>query len=189
MSGDGAASNAGAAGQLAAADCLALDAKPFADHCYVEGTSDSLTQPLAERACATFAKEAGRTGYLLVLNTAEEQAFVVREFLEAVADSSDAWLGLTCRETAHPDYEDCYCTECSAESLLQKQQNWEWLASSSSTFGWVNQNPNGNGRCAALGLNSVVKAWGWVDRGCDTSSFQLGTTLPVHHYLSICEIE
>jgi len=113
---------------------------------------------------------------------------VLRQFLVHYTDVSDAWLGLTCNELVQPDIEACYCSGCTKALLAEKQQAWAWLGGASSTFGWVNANPNGGYRCAALAYNPDTTIWGWVDRPCDKTSIVPISGHP-HDYRTICELE
>jgi hypothetical protein len=123
-----------------------------------------------------------------VLDSSAEQAFILEQFLVAYTDESDAWLALTCHELAQPDINACYCANCSAAELLERQRAWQWIDGSSATFGWVNANPNEGFRCAALGFNPATTIWGWVDRACDRSVFTPTDRVP-HDYRTICEFE
>lgn len=181
-------SRASDAGDGGAGACEAHAAAEFAGHCYVDVTSGSSTEPEAEAACAELASRIQHPGHLLVLDSAAEQKFILERFLVAFTDRSDAWLALTCHELDQPDIGACYCVGCDAAELLEKQQAWKWIDDSSATFGWINQNPNEGLRCAALGYNSSLTIWGWVDRRCDESTFMLTGQAP-HDYRTICEFE
>lgn len=180
---------AGAGGGKNAPTCQALAGVEYAQHCYVDATAESLTLPQAKEACAKLAREAERPGHLLVLDTPEEQSFILKQFLDGFTDKSDAWLALTCSDIEHPDFTACYCTTCGADALLAKRKTWKWFDASSATFGWVNANPNGGGRCSALGYNPTTLTWGWVDRSCDKNTFQLSGQYPAHSYRTLCELE
>lgn|GEM_PF-1357801 len=182
----GATSN-GAAGSSGNPECQALDGYAFGGHCYLDATVTTLTQAQAVSLCRTVPNDTKLSGHLLVLDTDGEQRFVLQTFMRAFEDVSDAWLGLTCDSYNHPDINDCYCADCKAELPL-KQQAWTWLGGASSTFGWVNGNPNAAFRCSALAWNSELMIWGWVDRACDKTS---GAPIAghVHDYRTICEFE
>jgi len=179
---------AGTAGNNAGRSCEQLSGQSFEQHCYVDITTESLTQPLALTACREFAAEAGRKGSLLVLDSSQEQSFVLVQFMNGLAEVSDAWLALTCSDVLFPDFSSCYCKECADAELIEKQAAWHWVDASTARFGWINGNPNGDGRCAALGYNPSIFTWGWVDRVCGNKIFQSGQA-PVHSYRTICELE
>jgi hypothetical protein len=168
--------------------CSGLDGQQFDGHCYVDVTTESVSHPDAVAACESLAASSGFDAHLLVLDSAAEQDFVLRSFLSDFTDVSDAWLGLTCTEQAHPSITDCYCTECTAEKLSEKQDAWRWLDGTRAHFGWVNANPNGALRCAALAYNPEVKLWGWVDRACDLAEVTPIAGHP-HTYRTLCELE
>ena len=168
--------------------CTALRGSEFEGHCYVDATVDSVSAPQAVAMCKQLASDANVSGHLLVLESREEQSFVLRQFLLPFTDMSDAWLALTCSELDQPDIEACYCSECTKAMLAEKQQAWTWLGGASSTFGWVNANPNGAFRCAALGYNPETTIWGWVDRPCDKASIIPISGHP-HGYRVLCELE
>jgi len=195
--GGGSSENAGAPSTGAAgaghvfddAECQRLLGSPFADHCYVDTTTVSVNQQEAVDACASFASEVGVPGHLLVLETAEEQTFILKQFMAAFTDKSDAWLGLTCSELDWPDINDCFCaSSCSKAVLTEKQKAWSWLGNVQTNFGWVNGNPNAAFRCAALGYNPETTIWGWVDRSCATNAASPISGHP-HEYRAICELE
>ena len=169
-------------------DCPALHGEEFGGHCYVDATAESISEQQAVDACVQLQTEHQVSGHLLVLDSAEEQSFVLKRFLVPFTDVSDAWLGLTCNELDHPDINDCYCSGCSKAMLAEKQGAWAWLGGAPSTFGWVNGNPNAGDRCAALGYNPESTIWGWVDRPCDKISISpiSGHT---HGYRTLCELE
>lgn len=186
---DGGVGGSGEGGAETASDgCTALRGSEFEGHCYVDATVDSVSAEQAVAACKQLASDANVSGYLLVLDSREEQSFVLRQFLVPFTDVSDAWLGLTCHELAQPDIEACYCSECSKAQLAEKQQAWTWLNGATSTFGWVNANPNGGYRCAALAYNPDTTIWGWVDRPCDKASLSPISGHP-HGYRALCELE
>jgi len=112
----------------------------------------------------------------------------VKRLLVPFTDVSDAWLGLTCNQLERPDINDCYCSGCTKAMLAEKQGAWAWLGGASSTFGWINGNPNGGFRCAALAYNPDTTIWGWVDRPCDKTSFSHSAGY-MHGYRTICELE
>ena len=188
----GASTMGGAAGadSPSTVDCSAFHGQEFAGHCYVdvtvEGSSPQQAQAIA--ACLQLASEHQVFGHLLVLDSPEEQSFVLKRLLVAFTDVSDAWLGLTCNQLDRPDINDCYCFGCSKAELAVKQRAWAWLAEGSSTFGWINGNPNGGYRCAALAYNPDLTFWGWVDRPCDKTSFA-GSPGHTHGYRTLCELE
>lgn len=184
----GESSNAGAAGAGGSLDCAELGGHEFAAHCYVDVTTKSVAYVEAVALCAELSLEAGRPGQLLVLESSEEQMFVLSQFLSAFTDASDAWLGLTCNAIKYPDFTSCYCLNCDASQRLERQSLWAWLDGSTATFGWVGQNPDGAGRCSALAYNSANSTWGWVDRDCAKTTHQL-SGYPVHDYRTICELE
>ena len=184
----GAAGDTSTGGTAADPSCSELGGAVFREHCYVDATEDSEFQPQAVKRCGSRATQAFPHGHLLVLNSADEQAFVLKEFLAQFLDVSDAWLGLNCDALAHPDVTDCYCTGCSSELKAAKRQAWQWMDESTSTFGWVNGNPNEASRCAALAYNSDITAWGWVDRPCAMNHSQIADH-PTHTYRTICELE
>jgi hypothetical protein len=181
----GESSVAGAAGAGGTPDCAALGGHDFATHCYVDVTTTSVAYAEAVAACVALASQAGRPGQLLVLDSPEEQTFVLTQFL---SELTDAWLGLTCNAIRHPEFTDCYCTNCDASQRVEKRRLWAWLDGSTTTFGWVGQNPDGEGRCSALAYNPANSTWGWVDRNCSKTTHQL-TGYPVHDYRTICELE
>ena len=193
-SSDGGASAAGNAfaGDAGAgnpvAGCAALHGSQFEGHCYVDATVNSNSQQQALAACAQLATDSNVSAHLLVLESAQEQSFVLRQFMVPFTDVSDVWLGLTCHELAEPDINACYCSGCSPAVLTEKQQAWDWLGGASSTFGWINGNPNGGYRCAALAYNPDSTIWGWVDRPCDKVSFT-GVSGHPHGYRTLCEFE
>jgi len=160
----------------------------FEGHCYVDATADSSSQSAAVVACAQLAAEHEVAGHLLVLDSPQEQSFVLEQLMVPFTDMSDAWLGLTCSEHDRPDISACYCAGCTKAMLAEKQQAWAWLTGVSSTFGWVNANPNETYRCAALAYNPDTTIWGWVDRPCDKSSFQPSNG-HLHDYRTLCELE
>jgi len=181
-------SDAGGGNSPGGFDCAALHGEEFGGHCYVDATVDSSSAPQAVMACLQLASEHQSSGHLLVLESAEEQSFVLKRLLVPFTDVSDAWLGLTCNQLDRPDINDCYCSGCSKAMLAEKQQAWAWLGGASSTFGWINGNPNGGYRCAALAYNPESTIWGWVDRPCDKASFSPGAG-HMHGYRTICELE
>ena len=169
-------------------DCGALHGEEFGGHCYVDATVESSSAQQAVVACLQLASEHQVSGHLLVLDSAEEQGFVLKKLLVSFTDVSDAWLGLTCNQLDRPDINDCFCSGCSKAMLAEKQLAWAWLGGESSNFGWINGNPNGGYRCAALAYNPDSTIWGWVDRPCDKVSFSpsAGHT---HGYRTVCELE
>lgn len=182
----GAAGRAGASSSL---DCERLGGKEFAETCYVDITTESPMQPDAVAACAEFATSSRRAGHLLVLDSEEEQEFILAEFLVQFTNESDAWLGLTCDAVTYPDFAECYCTDCDDAALDEKRALWTWIGGSRADFGWIGANPNGGGRCSALGYNPTNFSWGWVDRACETTTHQLAPEYPVHTYRAICELK
>jgi hypothetical protein len=184
----GESATAGAAGASGALDCAERGGHELAAHCYVDVTTKSVAYAEAVAACAELASEAGRPGHLLVLDSVEEQAFVLLQFLSTFTDVSDAWLGLTCDSTQYPEFTSCYCTNCDASQRDEKRAAWAWLDGTKADFGWVGQNPDGEGRCSAFAYNSANTTWGWVDRSCTKATHQL-TGYPVHDYRTICELE
>jgi len=186
--GTSATSDAGGGNAPDGVDCAAFHGEEFGGHCYVDATVQSSSAPQAIAACLQLASEHQRVGYLLVLDSAEEQGFVLNKLLVPFTDVSDAWLGLTCDQFDRPDINDCYCSGCSKAMLAEKQRAWAWVGGGSSTFGWINGNPNGGYRCAALAYNPEFTIWGWVDRPCDKSSFS-HTAGYTHDYRTICELE
>ncbi|HET7538754.1 MAG TPA: hypothetical protein VFK05_02745 [Polyangiaceae bacterium] len=186
--GAGGSFNGDAGADNSVAGCAVLHGLEFERHCYVDATVNSSSQQQAVTACAQLATEGKVPGHLLVLDSAEEQNFVLRHFMAAFTDTSDAWLGLTCHELAEPDINACYCSGCSQAALTEKQQAWAWVNGASSSFGWINGNPNGGYRCAALAYNPDSTIWGWVDRPCDKASFT-GVSGHPHGYRTLCELE
>lgn len=184
----GDAASAGAAGVSNALGCAELDGEVFTNRCYVDVTTESVTYDGALAACAELEARAGRPAHVLVLDSAEEQAFILEQFLHESTDVSDAWLGLTCSAIKYPDFKSCYCNDCDDAALAEKRALWRWVDQSQSDFGWIGKNPDGAGRCAAFAYNSTNFSWGWVDRDCSTNSHQL-TGYPVHGYRVICELE
>ncbi|HEX2670896.1 MAG TPA: C-type lectin domain-containing protein, partial [Polyangiaceae bacterium] len=187
-SGVGGSGNGEAGAETGTDGCTALGGSEFDGHCYIDATADSVSAQQAVTKCKQLASDANVSGHLLVLDSREEQSFVLRQFLIPFTDVSDAWLGLTCSELAQPDIEACYCSECPKALLAEKQQAWTWLGGASSTFGWVNANPNGGYRCAALAYNPETTIWGWVDRPCDKTSITPISGHP-HGYRVLCELE
>lgn len=177
-------SSGGAGGGGNPLDCSQLHGKTFGEHCYVDVTTESIHQADADAACVALARTADRAAHLLVLDSREEQAFIVQTFLNEVRD---AWLGLTCSSTKHPELTDCYCVDCADTLLLSKRAVWSWLDGSTATFGWSGNNPDGGGRCSALAYNPTISVWGWVDRSCLSTSHQL-EGYPLHSYRVICEL-
>jgi len=169
--------------------CAAHDGVEFNGHCYIDATVNSTSQQQAVATCAQLTADRKVSGHLLVLDSVEEQNFILRQFMLPFTDSSDAWLGLTCHELAEPDINACYCSQgCSQAVLTEKQKAWDWLGGASSSFGWINGNPNGGYRCAALAYNPDSTVWGWVDRPCDKVSFT-GVAGHPHGYRTLCELE
>jgi hypothetical protein len=191
MGGAGASAggNAGAGNSPAGLACTALNGKGFGGHCYIDVTVESVTAPQAVLACAQLRVQHYATGHLLVLDSAEEQSFVLKQFLVPFTDISDAWLGLTCDERTHPTIGDCFCADCSKDLLAEKQAAWTALGGASPTFGWINGNPNNAYRCAALGYNADLTIWGWVDRPCDRVSYAPTAGSKTHGYRTLCELE
>ena len=179
---------AGAAGASGELGCTALGGHELAGHCYVDATTKSVIFTEAVAACAELANEAGRAGHLLVLDSAEEQAFVLSQFLIEYTDISDAWLGLTCDSTHYPEFTSCYCINCDASQRGEKRAAWAWVDGTKADFGWTGKNPDGEGRCSALAYNPVNTTWGWVDRNCSKATHQLAG-YPAHDYRTICELE
>jgi len=175
----------GAGGGAGSSPCAGLGGKEFERHCYVDVTAESVHQVDALAACAALADSSGREVELLTLETPEEQAFVIAEFL---SETTDAWLGLSCSSTKHADLTDCYCTSCEDGLLLEKRAAWTWPNGSSSSFGWSGKNPDGEGRCSALALNNANDRWGWVDRVCLSTNHQV-EAYPVHSYRVLCEVQ
>lgn len=185
----GGAGDAGSfGGGGAPSDCARLLGQELNQHCYIDVTTESVTQARAVEACASLAVVDGREAHLLVLDTPAEQTFILNRFLRDFTDESDAWLGLACTAAEHPEVGDCYCTACTAEELLKKQEAWSWLDGTRATFGWVNNNPNAASRCAALAYNPEVMVWGWVERQCDQAMVTPIAGHP-HTYRTICELE
>jgi hypothetical protein len=184
----GESSNAGAAGTSAVLGCSELGGHEFLAHCYVDVTTKSVSYAEAVASCAKLSSEALRTGQLLVLDSVEEQAFVLLQFMSDFTDASDAWLGLTCDSTQYPQFTSCYCINCDASQRAEKRAAWTWLDGSKADFGWVGQNPDGAGRCSAFAYNPSNSTWGWVDRDCTKTTHQL-TGYPAHDYRTICELE
>jgi hypothetical protein len=168
--------------------CELLGGLAREQHCYVDVTTESMSHAEALAACESLVQQSGRAAHLLVLDTEEEQGFILTHFLQSFTDVSDAWLGLSCAVERHPDVNDCYCAKCPEEELARKQGAWSWLDGTSAHFGWVNANPNAPGRCAALAYNSELMFWGWVERQCDAKTV---TPIPEHPhtYRALCEIE
>lgn len=186
--GEAGAANGEAGTENTADDCSVLGGSRFGGHCYVDATVNSVSAQQAVATCKALAPDAKVASHLLVLDSPEEQSFILRQFLVPFTDKSDAWLGLTCSELEQPDIEACYCMGCTKAVLAEKQRAWSWLSGASSTFGWINANPNGGFRCAALGYNPETTNWGWVDRPCEKS---LVTPISghVHEYRVLCERE
>ena len=185
---DAGASPLGHGGGDARIDCGALHGEEFGGHCYVDATVESSSAQEAVMACLQLAGEHQVAGHLLVLDSAEEQTFVLKRLLVSFTDVSDAWLGLTCNQLDRPDINECFCSGCSKAMLAEKQAAWAWLGGESSSFGWINGNPNGGYRCAALAYNPESTIWGWVDRPCDKLSFSASAG-HAHGYRTICELE
>ncbi|HYQ04884.1 MAG TPA: hypothetical protein VER96_39685 [Polyangiaceae bacterium] len=188
-SGDAGTSASGGEAGAATGPCgLFHDGLEFDGHCYVDVTVNSASQATAVAACERMAPGGKIASHLLVLDSSEEQNFVLRSFMVPFTDMSDAWIGLTCSELSQPDINACYCAGCTKAMLAEKQQAWASLTGASSTFGWVNGNPNEPYRCAALAYNPDTTIWGWVDRPCDKSSFQPSSGHQ-HWYRTLCEFE
>jgi len=183
--GAAAAGDAGGGNSPDGVDCAPLHGEEFGGHCYVDATVESSSAERAVAACLELARKHQVSGHLLVLDSAEEQGFVLERFLVPFTDVSDAWLGLTCD---HAEISDCSCSGCSNAMLAEKRAAWAWLGGQASTFGWLNGNPNDGFRCAALGYNPDLTIWGWVDRPCDQVSFAAISGHP-HGYRTICELE
>jgi hypothetical protein len=164
--------------------CAELDGLDYADHCYVDVTTDSVNQLGAVAGCDALAARAGRAASLLVLGTPEEQAFVIGSFL---SETTDAWLALTCSSAAHPVLTDCYCQDCEDGLLLEKRGQWSWADGSAASFGWSGNNPDGAVRCSALAYNQTISTWGWVDRSCLSTTHRIDDLAP-HRYRVICEL-
>lgn len=179
-----AGAGAGSGGAPAALSCSELEGVTFAKHCYVDVTAEPVNQLAAVAACADLASRAGRAANLLVLDTEDEQSFIIQTFLSEV---TDAWLALTCGSIEHPVLTDCYCVDCEDGVLLQKRATWSWSDGSSASFGWSGRNPDNNVRCSALAYNPSISTWGWVDRSC-ISTFYQNDDLPRHSYRVICEL-
>jgi len=190
MNDAGASSMGGAGGRdsLEGVDCVALHGEEFGGHCYVDATIESSSAQQAVATCLQLGSEHQVSSHLLVLDSAEEQNFVLKRILVPFTDVSDAWLGLTCNQLDRPDINDCYCSGCTKAMLAEKQAAWAWLGGESSSFGWINGNPNGGYRCAALAYNPESTIWGWVDRPCDKLSFSASAG-HAHGYRTICELE
>lgn len=184
----GQTSSAGGAGSPGTLECDELGGEVFTNRCYVDVTTESVTYDGAVAACDELEARAGRAAYVLVLDSKEEQAFILEHLLSEFTDVSDAWLGLTCDAIEYPDFKSCYCTDCEDVALAEKRAVWRWVDDSQSDFGWIGRNPDGAGRCAAFAYNSTNFTWGWVDRDCGSNSHQL-TGYPVHDYRVICELE
>jgi len=183
--------DAGAAGAVnSAGGCEALGGVAFGAHCYVdisiEGTT--ATQASAVKSCRAFGTSAQRASHVLVLDSRNEESFVLETFMAGLENVSDAWLGLTCDEELRPDVTSCYCSDCKSSELETKREAWTWLDGSSTTFGWIGANPDNGFRCAALGFNPLIAMWGWADRNCSNATFTL-TDYPTHTYRTICELE
>jgi len=164
--------------------CAALDGVEFENHCYVDVSVESMNQVEASAACIALGQRAGRAAALLMLNSSEEQAFVIATFL---SETTDAWLALSCSATLHANMSDCFCTSCDEALLSEKRAAWLWPDGSSSSFGWSGKNPDGEGRCSALAFNNSNDRWGWVDRVCSSTSHQV-EAYPAHSYRVVCEI-
>jgi len=186
----GESASAGAAGAAAsgAVACAELGGHEFGAHCYVDATAKSLVYAEAVASCVKLATDAGRAGHLLVLDSLDEQAFVLLQFLSELTDVSDAWLGLTCDSTQYPEFTSCYCINCDSTQRDERRAAWAWLDGSTAAFGWTGQNPDGEGRCSAFAYNPANTTWGWVDRNCTKATHQLAG-YPVHDYRTICELE
>lgn len=178
---------AAGAGPDGALDCATLGGTEFSAHCYVDVTTESVPYAAAVASCAKLSRQAGRPGQLLVLDSPEEQTFVLSKLLNAFNDVGDAWLGLACDATQYPEFTSCFCTNCDASQRAEKRAAWVWLDGSDADFGWVGQNPDGEGRCSALAHNPSNNTWGWVDRNCLKTSHEL-TGYPAHDYRTICEL-
>jgi hypothetical protein len=179
----------GVAGAPTLLDCAALGGHEHDQHCYVDiTTTESLPYASAVIACSSLVAQTGRSSQLLVLDSQAEQDFVLQQLLLQFTDKSDAWLGLTCSAMNHPEFSTCYCTDCDDGQRAEKRALWSWVDGTTADFGWVGQNPNGEGRCSALAFNSANSNWGWVDRNCNKTTHQL-TGYPVHDYRTICELE
>jgi len=180
---------AGAAGALGDDACDGVNGGVvFEDHCFVDVTNQAWTHPEAVVACGSYANGLGRTGYLLVIDSPQEQTFVLETFMTAFTDVADAWLSLTCPVAQHPDLTDCYCTSCTTAQRNDKRQNWVWRGNATASFGWDEGNPNGDGRCGALAFLPVAEIWAWGDHDCDSPTFETQNG-GEHTHRAICELE
>ncbi len=182
--GSAAGGASGAGGGGTEPSCAELEGLTYGEHCYVEVRAQALNQVEAAAACAELESRSGLAAHLLVLDTVEEQSFIIESFL---SETADAWLGLTCSSAEHPELTDCYCQQCEDGQLLDKRAAWSWPDGSSASFGWSGNNPDGALRCSALAFNPSVESWGWVDRSCLSTSHRIDD-FPEHSYLAICEL-
>src|SRR5262249_38055297 len=74
----------------------------FGGSCYSAATEGTPSSPMAAAACVALGASVGRMGHLVVLGSAEEQAFVTQTFLDATAPQQDAWIALSCDPITHP---------------------------------------------------------------------------------------
>lgn len=190
VTGEGASAGAaGAPAELDSIRCDDLNGSVFEHHCYVDASEGTQAMLAAQNSCANLALSVDRPGHLLVLDSEEEEKFVLRQFMDGLANVSDAWLALTCDDIELPQFTSCYCVEneCSADELLEKRHAWRWSEGSPTYLHWIDPNPNGGGRCAALAYHPT-NSWGWVDRACKDKTFTLKDQ-PEHTYRTICELE
>jgi hypothetical protein len=173
---DGGAATGGSPAQVGF-DCSELGGQQFGEHCYVEKRDVSWNADVAGSECYQLGLAYNATAYLLVIDGAEEQAWILSAWVMPTELTSDIWLGLRCSESDHPDAVDCGDETTRA--------NWSWSPGGSYADGWKVSDPDGDGRCAAL-FTDPLTGTGWVDRDCGATSVQQAVT---RTYRVICEIE
>ena len=177
---DGGAADGGSPAQVGF-DCTERGGQQFGEHCYIEKRDVSWNADVASSECYQLGLAYDAQAYLLVIDSAEEQAWVLSAWVAPTELTSDLWLGLRCSESEHPDAVECGCWSCDDST----RANWSWLSGGSYADGWKVNDPDGDGRCAAL-FTDPLTGTGWVDRDCAATSVQQGVT---RTYRVICEIE
>src|SRR5262245_10418018 len=86
--GAGGAASGGAGGTARAGG--RCEGSTHAGHCYVDLTSGTSTWTAALAACANYALDTGTKAHLVVVDSLDEDDFVVFTFLQATQDTQDA---------------------------------------------------------------------------------------------------
>jgi hypothetical protein len=162
-------------------DCIERGGQQFGQHCYIEKRDVSWNADIATSECHELGLAYDRNAYLLVIDSAEEQDWILSAWVAPTELTSDIWLGLRCQESEHPDAADCGCFGCDEAA----RANWSWSSDVGYAEGWKVNDPDGDGRCAAL-FTDPLTGTGWVDRDCAATSVQQDVT---RTYRVICEIE